>query len=146
MSAYCLPLVALLAAAPGPAAAQPTLAAPPARDSSHTPPPALPTIYYTADEMPSFPGGGEALLKFLNKKMQYPAAALDQHLSGKVHVSFVVDDRGHPRDVHVVRGLGGGLDDEAVRLVRLMPWWNPGRINGQPVWVSITMPIVFRAL
>ena len=151
---YYYPLaLALAASVPAPAAAQlvsaaavPAPAAPQAPDSGHSAPLAAPTIYYRADEMPSFPGGGAALLKFLNQKMQYPAAALDQHLSGKVHVTFVIDDRGHPRDPRVVRGLGGGLDEEAVRLVRLMPWWNPGKINGQPVWVSVTMPLVFRAL
>ena len=109
-------------------------------------PPASPRVYFTADELPSFPGGDEALQKFLSRKLTYPAAALDRRLSGKVHVSFVVDAEGHLHDPHVVRGLGGGLDEEALRLVRLMPWWNPGRIQGQPVWVSVTMPVVFRAL
>jgi len=108
--------------------------------------PAAPTVYFTAERLPAFPGGEAALLKFLGTKLNYPAAALDRHISGKVHVTFVVDAEGHLRDPHVVRGLGFGLDEEAVRLVRLMPWWTPGTINGQPVWVSVTMPIVFRAL
>ena len=107
---------------------------------------AKPAVYFMADEMPTFPGGDEALLKFLNAKINYPAAALDRQLSGKVHVAFTVDPQGHLHDPHVVRGLGSGLDEEALRLVRIMPWWNPGLIHGQPVWVSITMPIVFRAL
>ncbi|MGY3091037.1 protein TonB [Hymenobacter sp. UYAg731] len=107
---------------------------------------AAPTIYFTAEEMPAFPGGDAALVKFLSSKVQYPAAALDRSLSGKVHVSFTVDPAGHLHDPRVVRGLGNGLDEEALRLVRLMPWWTPGRVHGQPVWVSVTMPIVFRAL
>ena len=110
------------------------------------PPPAKPTVYFVADEMPGFPGGNEALLKFLNAKLNYPAAALDRNLSGKVHVAFTVDPEGHLHDPHVVRGLGSGLDEEALRLVRIMPWWTPGLVHGQPVWVSVTMPIVFRAL
>ena len=108
--------------------------------------PAAPTIYFTAEEMPAFPGGDAALVKFLSSKVQYPAAALDRGLSGKVHVSFTVDPAGHLHDPRVVRGLGHGLDEEALRLVRLMPWWTPGKVHGQPVWVSVTMPIVFRAL
>jgi protein TonB len=107
---------------------------------------AAPTIYFAADEMPTFPGGNAAMLSFLGRKLSYPAAALDRQLSGKVHVAFVVDPEGHLHDPHVVRGLGGGLDEEALRLVRIMPWWTPGRVNGQPVWVSVTLPIVFRAL
>ena len=105
-----------------------------------------PTVYFAADELPSFPGGDAALLKFLSSRLNYPTAALDRHLSGKVYLTFVVDSEGHLHDPHVVRGLGSGLDEEALRLVRLMPWWNPGKVHGQPVWVSVTMPIVFRAL
>lgn len=108
--------------------------------------PAAPTVYFTAEELPTFPGGDAAMLKFLSSRLNYPAAALDRHLSGKVYLTFVVDPAGHLHDPHVVRGLGAGLDEEALRLVRLMPWWNPGKIHGQPVWVSVTMPIVFRAL
>jgi protein TonB len=107
---------------------------------------AAPTIYFTAEELPTFPGGDAAMLKFLSSRLNYPAAALDRHLSGKVYLTFVVDPDGHLHDPHVVRGLGAGLDEEALRLVRLMPWWNPGKVHGQPVWVSVTMPIVFRAL
>ena len=107
---------------------------------------AKPAVYFVGDEMPTFPGGDGALLKFLNARINYPAAALDHNLSGKVHVAFTVDPQGHLHDPHVVRGLGPGLDEEALRLVRIMPWWNPGLVHGQPVWVSITMPIVFRAL
>ena len=109
-------------------------------------PVAVPTIYFTADEMPTFPGGDAALLKFLSSRLNYPAAALDKRLSGKVFITFTVDPEGHLRDPRVVRGLGSGLDEEALRLVRLMPWWTPGKIQGQPVWVTLTMPIAFRAL
>ena len=109
--------------------------------------PAAPaTIYFTADEMPVFPGGNAALLKFLSSRLNYPVVALDRHLSGKVFVTFTVDTEGRLRDPRVVRGLGFGLDEEALRLVRLMPWWLPGKIQGQPVWVTLTLPIVFRAL
>ncbi|MDQ2773001.1 MAG: energy transducer TonB [Bacteroidota bacterium] len=108
--------------------------------------PTAPTIYFAADEMPAFPGGAAAMLQFLSRKLQYPAEALDRQLSGKVHVTFVVDPEGHLHDPSVVRGLGAGLDEEALRLVRIMPWWTPGRVQGRPVWVRVTLPIVFRAL
>jgi protein TonB len=108
--------------------------------------PAAPTVYFVADEMPQFPGGGAAMLKFVSSRLNYPAAALDRNVSGKVYVTFTVDPEGRLRDPHVVRGLGSGLDEEALRLVRLMPWWNPGKVQGQPVWVTLTLPITFRAL
>ncbi|GAA3966670.1 hypothetical protein GCM10022407_11180 [Hymenobacter antarcticus] len=107
---------------------------------------ATPTIYFTADEMPAFPGGDAALLRFLSGRLNYPTAALDKRLSGKVFITFTIDSEGHLHDPRVVRGLGSGLDEEALRLVRLMPRWTPGKIQGQPVWVTLTMPIVFRAL
>ena len=109
-------------------------------------PVAVPAIYFTADEMPTFQGGEAALLKFLSSRLNYPAAALDKRLSGKVFITFTVDPEGHLHDPRVVRGLGSGLDEEALRLVRLMPWWKPGKIQGQPVWVTLTMPLSFRAL
>lgn len=108
--------------------------------------PAAPTVYFAAEEMPSYPGGNAAMLKFLGSRLVYPAAALDRNLSGKVHVQFTVDPEGRLHDPRVVHGLGSGLDEEALRLVRLMPWWNPGKIQGRPVWVSLTLPITFRAL
>ena len=109
-------------------------------------PDAAPTIYHVAEEMPTFPGGSVAFQKFLRDKLHYPEEALRKNLSGKVHVSFVVDEQGHILDPKVVRGLGSGLDEEALRLVRIMPWWTPGRVQGKPVRVAYTLPIVFRAL
>ena len=74
------------------------------------------------------------------------AGANVTHISatkGQFRVRLRLREARKPR---VVRGLGAGLDEEALRLVRLMPWWQPGKIHGPPVWVSVTMPIVFRAL
>lgn len=107
---------------------------------------AAPAVYHVAEVMPAFPGGTEAFGKFLRDKLQYPQEALSKSLSGKVYVRFVVDERGHIIDPQVVKGLGAGLDQEALRLVRIMPWWTPGLVGGQPVKVSYTLPIVFRAL
>ncbi|UOQ55580.1 energy transducer TonB [Hymenobacter cellulosivorans] len=146
-----LPLFLWILLPVGPAIAQSQLTA--ALTDSGTAPsaasssaPAVPVIYHTAEEMPSFPGGEAAFTKFLRAKIQYPTTALNHGTSGKVHVSFVVDEQGHILDPKVVKGLGFGLDEEALRLVRIMPWWNPGKIGGQPVKVAYTLPIVFRAL
>ncbi|WP_022823270.1 energy transducer TonB [Hymenobacter norwichensis] len=114
--------------------------------SASQPPPQVPRVYLAADEMPSFPGGALAFQKFLKAKIRYPEEALQRNLSGKVHVSFVVDEEGRILDAKVVRGLGCGLDEEALRLVRIMPWWTPGRVNGQPVRVAYTLPVGFRVL
>ena len=109
-------------------------------------PSVVPKVYLVAEEMPAFPGGPTAFQKFLKAKITYPEEALRLNLSGKVHVSFVVDEEGRILDPKVVKGLGGGLDEEALRLVRIMPWWTPGRVGGQPVRVACTLPIGFRTL
>ncbi|MBG8555860.1 energy transducer TonB [Hymenobacter guriensis] len=103
-------------------------------------------VYALAEEMPAFKGGDKALLLFMREKVQYPAEALQQNVSGKVYVRFVVDEQGRIRDAEVVKGLGHGLDQEALRLVRIMPWWTPGRIQGQPVRVLYTLPVAFRTV
>jgi protein TonB len=108
--------------------------------------PAAPKVYIVAEEMPAFPGGAAAFQQFLKLKINYPEEALRRNLSGKVHVSFVVDEEGRILDPKVVKGLGGGLDEEALRLVRIMPWWTPGRVSGQPVRVACTLPIGFKML
>ncbi|WP_170934742.1 energy transducer TonB [Hymenobacter gelipurpurascens] len=96
--------------------------------------------------MPSFPGGEEALRAFIRAKLQYPQEALHRRIAGKVYVSFLITEEGHIRDAAIVKGIGAGLDQEALRLVRIMPWWNPGKNAGQPVPVMYTLPIVFRGV
>jgi protein TonB len=107
---------------------------------------AAPVVYHAAEVMPAFPGGSAAQMAFLRDKLKYPEEALSKGVSGKVLVQFVVDERGHLLDPKVVKGLGAGLDEEALRLVRIMPWWTPGLVAGKPVKVFYTLPIVFRAL
>lgn len=127
--------------------AQASPAHPPAASSQMlAQPPTEPKVYLVADEMPSFPGGAAAFQQFLKAKIKYPEEALQRNLSGKVHVSFVVDEEGRILNSQIVRGLGGGLNEEALRLVRIMPWWTPGRVNGQPVRVACTLPIEFKTL
>ena len=108
--------------------------------------PAAPRVYHAAEQPPAFPGGAPAFLRFLQSKLKYPEEALRQGISGKVYVGFTVTEEGRLLDPKIVRGLGAGLDEEALRLVRIMPFWTPGLVGGQPVRVAYTLPIVFRSL
>ena len=101
-------------------------------------------VFDVAEEMPSFPGGNAALMEFLGKNIRYPAVAEENGISGKVIVAFFVGKDGSINDVKVVRGVDKSLDNEAVRVVKSMPKWKPGRQNGIPVAVRYTVPVVFR--
>ena len=96
-----------------------------------------------ADEQPAFPGGVEAYRAFLQKNVRYPEAAKARSLSGDVFVSFVVDEAGRLLEAEVIKGPGYGLNEEALRLVRLMPWWTPALLAGKPVRVPATLRIRF---
>ena len=129
-----------------PLATATTAALLPATSPAATEAVAAPVVYYTAEQLPAFPGGTTAFLQFLKQKVQYPKEALQRNIEGQVHLRFIVDEEGRLLDPHVVRGLGSGLDEEALRLVRIMPWWIPGRVNGQPVRVAYTLPIAFKLI
>ena len=93
---------------------------------------------------PEFPGGMEALSRYLSKSIRYPNIAAENDISGRVYVQFVVNYEGAIKDVKVVGNhLGGGLEEEAMRVVKAMPKWKPGRQNGQNVSVLYNLPIVF---
>lgn len=100
-------------------------------------------IFSIVEEMPSFPGGDEALLKYLGKNIKYPAIAKDAGIQGTVYVTFVVDEKGDVRDVKVLRSIGGGTDEEAIRVVENMPRWKPGKQRGKAVKVQYNLPIRF---
>lgn len=95
-------------------------------------------------QKPEFPGGEAALYKWLGEHTQYPAQASEDGVSGRVVVQFVVSKTGSIENVQVVRGRHPALDREAVRVVKSMPKWNPGRNNGQPVKVTYTLPVNFK--
>ena len=97
----------------------------------------------SAQEMPSFPGGEEKLALFLKDNIQYPQEAKANNKEGKVYVSFVVDATGKVTDVRMEKRMAYGMDQEAMRVVRMMPDWTPGKENGQPVAVQMTLPIHF---
>jgi periplasmic protein TonB len=100
-------------------------------------------IFTVVEDQPGFPGGDEARMRFLQENLRYPTMAREAGIQGTVFVTFVVERDGSVTDVRVLRGIGGGLDEEAVRVVRMMPRWNPGRQRGQAVRVQFNMPIRF---
>jgi TonB family protein len=95
------------------------------------------------EQKPSFPGGESAMYQWLSDNMNYPAAAAEEGFSGKVTVQFIVEKDGSITNVHVVRGKHPALDAEAKRVVSLMPKWNPGKNDGEPVRVTYNLPINF---
>lgn len=94
-------------------------------------------------EMPQFPGGDAALFDFLSKNLKYPEEAKEIGISGKVFVSFVVETDGSITEVTLVRGIGTLCDEEAIRVVKSMPNWTPGKQNNVPVRVRYNLPIKF---
>ncbi len=95
------------------------------------------------EQMPSFPDGTEAMYKYIYDKIKYPAIARENGISGQVIVQFVVSKEGDIQKAKVVRGIGGGCNEEALRVVNGMPKWKAGKHNGRAVPVTFTLPIKF---
>ncbi len=100
-------------------------------------------VFQYVEEMPTFQGGEEAMYSYLQKNIKFPALARENGISGRVFVSFIVDKDGKISGVEVLRGIGGGCDEEAVRVIKSMPPWKPGKQNGRPVTVQFRMPVNF---
>ncbi len=100
-------------------------------------------IFSIVEEPAQFPGGDEALLKFIRKKIKYPKQAIKNKISGTVYVQFIVEKDGSISDVTVIRGIGGGCDEEAVRVITKMPNWIPAKQKGIPVRSFYVIPITF---
>lgn len=96
------------------------------------------------EQKPEFPGGESAMYKWLSDNIVYPSAASEEGVSGRVVVEFVVGKDGSINNARVVRARHPALDKEALRVVKAMPKWVPGRNNGQPVKVTYTLPVTFR--
>lgn len=101
-------------------------------------------IFTVVESMPGFPGGEAARIKYLNENIKYPQMARESGIQGRVFVTFVVEKDGKVTDVRVLRGIGGGCDEEAVRVIKNMPKWNAGKQRGKPVRVQFNMPILFK--
>lgn len=95
------------------------------------------------ETMPEFPGGQDSLNRFIAKNVIYPNYAMEEEISGKVYVSFVVNEDGLISSAKVVKGIGGGCDEEALRLVKSMPKWKAGMHSGKKVKVRFIIPISF---
>jgi periplasmic protein TonB len=98
-------------------------------------------IYTSVEVLPTFNGDYG---KFLGKNLRYPPIARENNIQGRVIVNFVVEKDGSLTDIKVVRGIGGGCDEEAIRVIKSSPKWNPGVQNGRNVRVNYTIPIFFQ--
>jgi protein TonB len=95
------------------------------------------------DEYPEFVGGMKAFSKYIQRTLRVPSAALEEGINGKVFVSFVVEKDGSITDVTLMKGIGFGCDEEALKVIKKSPFWKPGRNNGKPVRVRYNVPINF---
>lgn len=100
-------------------------------------------VFLVVEEMPEFAGGTVAMQKFIASNIRYPRIASQQGTEGRVIVTFVINGQGEVTNAEVVKGIGGGCDEEAIRVIKLLPKWKPGKQNGRPVSVKFTVPIKF---
>jgi protein TonB len=100
-------------------------------------------IFMVVESMPAFPGGETELHRYLAENIKYPQMAKESGIQGRVFVTFVVERDGKVTDVKVLRGIGGGCDEEAIRVVKNMPKWTPGKQRGKPVRVQFNLPVKF---
>jgi TonB family protein len=102
-------------------------------------------VYENSEVSPSYPGGQAAIETYITNHIEYPQTALDYNKEGRIGVAFTVDENGKVTDAYVLgKKLGDGLDEEAIRVVSLMPNWNPGMVKGKPVKSKVTLPITFK--
>jgi periplasmic protein TonB len=101
-------------------------------------------IFTIVEKQPAYPGGMGAFYKYVQKKMKYPSQARRMGIEGKVFVQFVVGKDGAITDVKVIRGVGAGCDEEAIRVIKSSPKWAPGKQRGKAVKVRMVLPITFK--
>ncbi|MEI6575764.1 MAG: energy transducer TonB [Bacteroidota bacterium] len=106
-------------------------------------PPEPASIPFIVEEMPQFIGGEEARLRFLHDNLNYPEIAKGASIQGTVYIHFIIDTQGKVVDVTLLRGIGGSCDEEAIRVVKMMPQWIPGKQGGIAVKVQFSMPVKF---
>lgn len=100
-------------------------------------------IFMIVEEMPEFPGGTEALQRYLAQSVRYPVIAQENGIQGRVYIQFVINQNGEVTNATILRGVDPSLDREALRVVEAMPKWKPGKQRNRPVRVSYTVPINF---
>ena len=101
-------------------------------------------IFQIVEEMPSFPGGEAKLNDYIAKNVKYPQIARETGIQGHVFVGFVIEPDGSISNVRLLRGIGGGCDEEAIRVVKSFPKWKPGKQRGKAVRVSYQLPVFFK--
>lgn len=102
-------------------------------------------VFMMAEEQPEFKGGREQFIKFLKKNLNYPEEAKKIGREGKVFIQFIVNKDGSLSNIKIIKGIGAGCDEEAIRVIKLSSnQWNPGKQRGKPVRVRMALPIVFR--
>ena len=101
-------------------------------------------VYIEADKMPQFKGGYTELVRFIYNRLEYPSIALKQRIQGRVWSSFIINKDGTVSDIKIEQGVYFSLDEEAIRVLKMMPSWEPGTINSESVRVKIYLPIVFK--
>ncbi|MFQ3574812.1 MAG: TonB family protein [Cytophagales bacterium] len=114
---------------------------------TEAPKPKLPEkeeVFIMVEKMPVFPGGDIEMLRFLSKNIRYPKQAIQMGIEGRVFIQFTVGKDGCIKDVKIVKGIGGGCEEEALRVVNLMPAWEPGMMNDKAVAVKFVIPVNFK--
>jgi len=101
-------------------------------------------IFTIVETQPKPEGGLNAFYEYVSKNLQYPLIARRNNISGRVYIEFVVEKDGSLTDVKLIKGIGGGCDEEAIRIIKSAPRWNPGKQRGRPVRVKMVLPILFR--
>ncbi len=100
-------------------------------------------VFLIVETMPAPKGGLQEFYKYLSDNIRYPAAAKRQNISGRVYAQFIVENDGAISNIQLIKGIGGGCDEEAIRVLQGAPKWNPGKQRGIPVKVRMTIPIYF---
>ncbi len=100
--------------------------------------------FFIVEQMPTYPGGLKALYTYFGKKMKYPPQARRMGIEGRVTITFVIDKDGSVTGIKLLRGIGAGCDEEAIRILKSLPKWNPGKQRGKAVKVQMTLPINFK--
>ena len=117
---------------------------PPPPDAPPPPPPPPSKAKDAPDVMPQYPGGNKAMAAFLVANIKYPEQAIHDSIQGKVFVQFKVEKDGTISDIKVLKGIGGGCDEEGIRVLKQMPKWVPATKKGKPVVSDVTLPIQFK--
>ncbi|WP_421763721.1 energy transducer TonB [Ekhidna sp.] len=100
--------------------------------------------FIVVEDMPEFPGGENALLSFIAKNIKYPKRAARMGIEGRVTATFIIDRDGAITDIKIIRGIGAGCDEEAIRVLKLLPKFSPGKQRGVPVKVQMQLPVNFK--